>query len=220
VGPHLSGARIVAATPAKRRARTLLSFDDIVCADRFTVRSSKWIAEDLADKICDLGSLIRPGFYAHPGLGLLKEPVLDAQAVFKIPQSVALPEAKNAEIVRALFEECGQAELCADAVTVQLVASMNARTKSMAPIADHLVARAEAAKSLMGAAADNIEIFNHRQYLRVNCDSIDKEVRSASLDSAGRIPGRAADTLTPAGRSDVLPAPIACRAIRAYALRN
>jgi hypothetical protein len=77
----------------KKFARTLLSFDDIVCADRFTVGSSKWIAEDLADKICDPGSLIRPGFYAHPGLGLLKEPVLDAQAVFKIPQSVAPPEA-------------------------------------------------------------------------------------------------------------------------------
>ena len=75
----------------------------------------------------------------------------------------------------------------------------------MAAIADHLVARAEAATRLMGAAADNIEIFNHRQYLRVNSEAIDKEVRSVALDFAGRIPGRAADTLTPAARSDVFP---------------
>jgi hypothetical protein len=61
----------------------------------------------------------------------------------------------------------------------------------MAAVADHLVARAQAATRLMGAATDNIEIFNHRQYLRVNCDAIDKEVLSASLDFAGRIPGRA-----------------------------
>jgi hypothetical protein len=189
----------------KKFARTLLSFDDIVCADRFTVGSSKWIAEDLAGKICDPGSLLRPGLYAHPGLGLLKERVLDAQAVFKIPQSVAPPEAKNAEIVRALFEESGQASLCPDAVTAELVASVIARTKSMAAIADHLVARAQAATRLMGAAADNIEIFNHRQYLRVNSDAIDKEVRSVSLDFAVRIPGRAADTLTPVARGDVSP---------------
>ena len=58
----------------------------------------------------------------------------------------------------------------------------------MAAVADHLVARAQAATRLMGAAADNIEIFNHRQYLRVNSDAIDKEVRSASLDLTGVIP--------------------------------
>jgi hypothetical protein len=67
----------------------------------------------------------------------------------------------------------------------------------MAAIADYLVARSQAATGLMGAAADNIEIFNHRQDLRVNSDAIDKEVRSASLDFDGRIPGRAADTLRP-----------------------
>jgi hypothetical protein len=75
----------------------------------------------------------------------------------------------------------------------------------MAAVADHLVARAQAATRLMGAAADNIEIFNHRQYLRVNSDAIDKEVRSASLDFDGKIPGRAADTLTPVARGDVSP---------------
>jgi hypothetical protein len=99
----------------------------------------------------------------------------------------------------------GQAALRPDAVTVELVASVNARTKSMAAVADHLVARAQAATRLMGAAADNIEIFNHRQYLRVNSDAIDKEVRSASLDFDGKIPGRAADTLTPVARGDVSP---------------
>jgi hypothetical protein len=105
------------------------------------VGSSRWIAEGLADKICDPARLLRPGFYAHPGLGLLTDPVLDAQAVFKIPQSVAPPEAKNAEIVRALFEESGQAAIRPDAVTAQLVASVDARTRSMAAIADHRGAR-------------------------------------------------------------------------------
>jgi hypothetical protein len=67
-------------------------------------------------------ALLGPGFYAHPGLGLLKEPVLEAQAVFQLPQSASPPGAKNAEIVRALFEESGQPAHHPDAVTADLLA--------------------------------------------------------------------------------------------------
>jgi hypothetical protein len=84
--------------------------------------SSKWIAEEPENKLCDPESLLRPGFYAHPGLGLLKEPVLEAQAVFQLPQSASPPGAKNAEIVRALFEESGQPAHHPDAVTADLLA--------------------------------------------------------------------------------------------------
>ena len=84
--------------------------------------SCKWIAEELENKLCDPESLLRPGFYAHPGLGLLKEPVLEAQAVFQLPQSASPPGAKNAEIVRALFEESGQPAHHPDAVTADLLA--------------------------------------------------------------------------------------------------
>ena len=170
---------------------------------------AKWIAEELENKLCDPESLLRPGFYAHPGLGLLKEPVLAAQAVFNLPQSVSPPEAKNAEIVRAFFEESGQPALHPDVATADLLAYVNATTQAMAAVADHLVARAQAAASLMGAAADNIVIFNERQYLRFNSGTIDTALRTMSSGIVRRLPGLVAGSLTPAPR---------CKSLRANCL--
>jgi hypothetical protein len=90
-------------------------------------------------------------------------------------------------------------------VTADLVACVIARTQAMAAIADHIVARAQAAASLTGAAADNIEIFNHRQCLRFNSGAIDIESRTMSSDIAWRIPMAVAGSLVPFTREAVSP---------------
>jgi hypothetical protein len=87
----------------------------------------------------------------------------------------------------ALCEESSEVASHPKAVIAQLLAEVSAKTQGMAAIADHLIARAQAASRLIGTP-DNIQTLDGQNYLRVDSGVIDTALRARGASTPSKVP--------------------------------